>query len=55
MIISEKQIFQLLHIATDATFLLSSHGRKYDEWVGMVAKLLDTINNQQSEELRTIE
>lgn len=55
MIISEKQIMQLIGIAREAVQLTEGRNAHWDKWSDMVADLLDVINNQQSEELKVIE
>lgn len=52
MIISEKQIMHLMLIAKDAVHLALDKGDNWNGWAHSVSQLLDTINNQQSEELK---
>ena len=51
MIISEKQIMQLINIAENILNHLCFNHTKYQK---VVAQLIDEINNQQSEELRDV-
>lgn len=53
MIISEKQIMQLLTIANGAIQSLTQKG--YHDSAKAIAELIDTINTQQSEKLKVIE
>ncbi len=50
MKISEQQILQLMTIAQGAMARSSAQGD--DEFVSVVAKLISTINSQQSTELK---
>lgn len=52
MIISEKQIMQLIAIANGSMQILLKRGFKDD--AKAIAELIDNINNQQSEELNVI-
>lgn len=57
MIISEKQIMQLMDFVNDYALLLS-HSKDNKTHVNMfnnIRQLLDTVTAQQSEELRIIE
>lgn len=53
MIISEKQIMQLLRIAHSYCSVLHNFGER--EQVELIQNLLAVINAQQSEELKVIE
>lgn len=55
MIISEKQIMYLINIAHDAKNLVLEKGDNWHKWAEEVSRLIDNINNQQSEELKVIE
>mgnify|MGYP003396885207 CR=1 FL=1 len=52
MIISEKQILQLIEVARDACFHRCYHHTEYQK---EIFELLDEISIQQSEELKVIE
>ncbi len=53
MKISEKQIMELMAIAQGAMHGMSERG--HDEASKFIACLIDTINGQQSEELKEVE
>ena len=55
MVISEKQIFELIAIAHAAINIAFSKGSQWNEWAKNVSQLLDKINSQQSQELKSIE
>jgi hypothetical protein len=56
MIISEKQIMQLITIARSLTELLNTSGDMMNQVrATQINYFLDKINNQQSEELKVIE
>ena len=54
MLISEKQVMQLIAIANQAMHMAFSKGSEWHDWLLDVSRLLDTINTQQSEELKEI-
>lgn len=56
MIISEKQIMQLMDFVNDYCVLLASSPNKtHAEMFNNIRCLLDTVTAQQSEELKVIE
>lgn len=55
MIISEKQVMELIAIATQAMHMALPKGSQWYEWTLNVGRLLDKINAQQSEKLKHIE
>lgn len=55
MIISEKQVLELVQIAGVSITLAIKNGEEWDEWAHSVATLIDEIHNQQSNELKAIE
>jgi hypothetical protein len=56
MIISEKQIMQLMDFVNDYALLLAiSKSKTHATMFNNIRNLLDTITGQQSEELKVIE
>lgn len=53
MIISERQIMQLVAIANGAMQLLSQRG--FHDSAHQISELIDEINSQQSKELKVID
>jgi hypothetical protein len=53
MLISEKQIAQLINIASHYMDYLINEGG-YEKTIRFIASLLDDINNQQSSELKEV-
>ena len=51
MIITERQIIQLIQIGQNAVTLALSKGGEWDGWAHNVSALLDIISNQQSNDL----
>lgn len=55
MIISEKQILQLMNLANELRIILAASARDLTEPYNAISNLLDEIIEQQPEELKVIE
>lgn len=55
MIISEKQIMQLMDFVNDYCVILCKAGSRHVDVYNSIRQLLDTITAQQSEELKITE